>query len=91
MRKLFRKLFKRLFKKQNMLRIYATRKENEVHDLRNEIHELEAEMLNMKIELDDKNKLIVKLMSDRDLLIENLTPKKKEKLAELLNEKEKNS
>lgn len=91
MRKLFRKLFKRLFKKQNMLRIYATRKENEVHDLRNEIHELEAEMLNMKIELDDKDKLIVKLMSDRDLLVENLTPKKKEKLAELLNEKEKNS
>lgn len=86
-----RKLFKRIFRKQNMLRIYATRKENEVHDLRNEIHELEAEMLNMKIELDDKDKLIVKLMSERDLLIENLTPKKKEKLAELLNEKEKNS
>ena len=86
-----RKLFKRIFRKHNMLRIYATRKENEVHDLRNEIHELEAEMLNMKIELDDKDKLIVKLMSDRDLLIENLTPKKKEKLAELLNEKEKDS
>ena len=86
-----RKLFKRIFRKQNMLRIYATRKENEVHDLRNEIHELEADMLNMKIELDDKDKLIVKLMSERDLLIENLTPKKKEKLAELLNEKEKNS
>lgn len=91
MRKLFRKLFKRLFKKHNMLRIYATRKENEVHDLRGEIHELEAEMLNMKIELNNKDKLIVKLMNDRDLLIENLTPKKKEKLAELLNEKEKNS
>lgn len=86
-----RKLFKRIFRKQNMLRIYATRKENEVHDLRGEIHELKAEMLNMKIELEDKDKLIVKLMSDRDLLIENLTPKKKEKLAELLNEKEKDS
>lgn len=91
MRKLFRKLFKRLFKKQNMLRIYATRKENEVHALRGEIHELEAELLNMKIELDDKDKLIVKLIDERDLLIENLTPKRKEKLAELLNEKEKNS
>ncbi len=86
-----RKLFKRIFRKQNMLRIYATRKENEVHDLRNEIHELEAEMLNMKIELDDKDKLIVKLMSDRDLLIENLTPRKKEKLAELITKKENNS
>lgn len=86
-----RKLFKRIFRKQNMLRIYATRKENEVHDLRNEIHELEAEMLNMKIELDDKDKLIVKLMSERDLLIENLTPKKKEKLAGLITKKENNS
>lgn len=86
-----RRLFKRLFKKNNMLRIYATRKENEVHDLRNEIHELEAELLNMKIELQDKDKLIVKLMNERDILVENLTPKKKEKLAEILNEKENNS
>ena len=86
-----KKLFKRLFKKQNMMRIYATRLENEVHDLRNEIHELKAELRNTAIELDDKDKLIVKLMSERDVLISNLTPKKKEKLAELLNKKEKNS
>lgn len=85
------KLFKRLFKKQNMMRIYATRLENEVHDLRNENHELKAELRNAEIELDGKDKLLIRLMSERDILISNLTPKKKEKLAELLNKQEKNS
>lgn len=69
-----RKLLKRIFKKQNMLRIYATRKENEVHELREEIHELNMELLNTKIQLDEAR-------ADRDLYWSNLTKAKKEKLA----------
>jgi hypothetical protein len=76
-----KKLFKRLFKKQNMLRIYATRKENEVHELQEYIHELKAELLDMQIDLDNKNQLIQKLIEERDLYYNNLTPKKKRGLA----------
>ena len=74
MRRLFRKVFKRLFKKNNMLRIYATRKENEVHELRAEIHELQMELNNTEI-------LLKQAMKERNLYYENLTKAKKEKLA----------
>lgn len=76
MRKLFSRLFKRIFKKYNMLRIYATRKENEVHELREENHELHMELLNTKLMLEQ-------IEADRDLYWENLTKAKKEKLAKV--------
>lgn len=74
MRNFFSKLHKRIFRKYNMLRIYATRKENEVHELRAEIHELQMELNNTEI-------LLKQAMKERNLYYENLTKAKKEKLA----------
>lgn len=68
------KLWKRIFKKYNMLRLYATQKESEVHELRGYIHELEAELYNTNLEFEQTKK-------ERNLYWENLTRAKKEKLA----------
>ena len=78
MRKLISRLYKRIFKKNNMLRIYATRKENEVHELRNENFEL-------KLELNDKEIKLEQALKERNLCYENLTRAKKEKLASRLD------
>lgn len=78
MRKLISRLYKRIFKKNNMLRIYATRKENEVHELREEIHELKMELNNTEI-------LLEQAVKERNLYYENLTKAKKEKLASRLD------
>lgn len=68
------KLWKRIFKKYNMLRLYATQKENEVHELQVYVHELEAELYNTNLEFEQTKK-------ERNLYWENLTRAKKEKLA----------